>query len=741
VDQALDDELATRLASVEPFQEFDEPSLRALASELPVVPLATGEALVRRGDDADSLFVILDGRLSVLLDDEERDGQPLAELGPGEVVGEVALIAGGKRSATVRAAVPATLARLPAALLDRLLATHPAMATRLADLVSRRLRHNQLATQLAKLFDELDADSLAEIQRAAEWVSLPAGEELFRQGDPGDAAYVVVAGRLRVVTRDPDERVINEVGRGEMVGEMALLEGVPRMASVLAARDTDLARFSRSAFEELIERHPKAMLGVARTVLRRTRAPASRPHRHPGEPLSIAIVPSDPSLATDRFVAELADALRAHGSTTRLNPEVVDALLDKPGIANSAATEPAHIRLLQWLQEMEDAHRFVIYEADPKRTRWSERAIQQADHLISIGDARAAAPPSDTESHVETNQKTRHARWSLVLLHDPRATRAAGTAAWLEQRGVESVYHVRRGHASDVERLARILSGRAVGLVFSGGGARGFAHLGVLRALDELGVPIDMVGGTSIGAPMAACPARGMTPSESLAEARQSYAFKLDYTLPVASMLSGGRITASIERSLGAWDIEDLWLPYFCVSTNITRAGPVIHRRGNLARAVRASVAIPGVLPPVPDGEHLLVDGGVLNNLPINVMRELNPTGPVIAVDVVPPQGPGAKSDYGLTLSGWKIALSRLRRGGTAIEVPSIVVTILRSMLVGADTTRQQMVRDGLADVYLSIHLRKVGLLEFDQVEPVEQVGYEQSIGPLRAWVEGGGIG
>jgi predicted acylesterase/phospholipase RssA/CRP-like cAMP-binding protein len=724
---------------MELFQELDQASLRALASELRVLQLAAGDALVRQGDDADSLFVILEGRLSVLFEHDGGERQQLTELGAGDVVGEVALIAGGKRSATVSAAEPSTLASLPVALLDRLLRMHPDMASRLADLVSRRLRNNQLATQLESLFDILDSDSLAEIQRATEWLSLPAGGVLFRQGDPGDAAYVVVAGRLRVVTHDPEERVIGEVGRGEMVGEMALLEGVPRMATVLAARDTDLARFPRSAFEELIERHPKAMLGVARTVLRRARAPATR-LRQLGEPLSIAIVPTDPSLVTDRFVAELVEALSAYGSIARLHPERVDALLDRPGIANSVASEPAHIRLLQWLHEMEDAHRFVIYEADPKWTRWSQRSIQQADHVISVGDARAAASPGDTESHAETTRKIRHARWSLVLLHDPQVARPARTASWLEQRAVESVYHVRRDHPSDVKRLARILAGRAVGLVLSGGGARGFAHLGVLRALEELGVPIDMVGGTSIGAPMAACPARGMTSSEALAEAKESYPSNLDYTLPVASVLSGRRITASIERSFGAWDIEDLWLPYFCVSTNITRAGSVIHKRGSLARAVRASIAIPGVLPPVPDGEHLLVDGGVLNNLPIDVMRELNPTGPVIAVDVVPPKGPSAKSDYGLTLSGWKVALSRLRRGKSVINVPSIGVTILRSMLVGADSTRQQMLRDGLADVYLSIHLRKVGMLEFDTVEPVEQVGYEQSIEPLREWVERGGI-
>jgi predicted acylesterase/phospholipase RssA len=262
----------------------------------------------------------------------------------------------------------------------------------------------------------------------------------------------------------------------------------------------------------------------------------------------------------------------------------------------------------------------------------------------------------------------------------------------------------------------------------------------VVRALEDLGIPVDLVGGASIGAPMAACPARGLTAKQSLAEAEQAFASILDYTLPVASLLAGRRITASIERSLGDWDIEDLWLPYFCLSTNLSRAGSVVHRRGNLARAVRASVAIPGVLPPVPAGEDLLVDGAVLNNLPIDVMRALNPTGPVIAVDVVPPQGPRARSDYGMMLSGWRVALSRLRPGRPESSAPGIVTTILHSMFIGAGTSRQQMVREGLADLYIDIHLRKVGLLQFDEVRPIEELGYAQGIERLRGWLAGNGL-
>jgi predicted acylesterase/phospholipase RssA len=163
----------------------------------------------------------------------------------------------------------------------------------------------------------------------------------------------------------------------------------------------------------------------------------------------------------------------------------------------------------------------------------------------------------------------------------------------------------------------------------------------------------------------------------------------------------------------------------------------MVHRRGSLSRAVRASVAIPGVLPPVPEGPDLLVDGGVLNNLPIDVMRELNPSGPLIAVDVVPTQGPAAKSDYGLALSGWQLALARILPWQRSPDAPTIGTTLLRSMLVGADSTRQRLLREKLADLYINVRMSGVGLLDFEAIEPIQQLGYEQGLEALKAWLDG----
>ena len=292
--------------------------------------------------------------------------------------------------------------------------------------------------------------------------------------------------------------------------------------------------------------------------------------------------------------------------------------------------------------------------------------------------------------------------------------------------------HVRNGSAADVARLARLASGHGYGLVLSGGGARGFAHLGVLRALREQGVPVDQVAGCSMGTVVAAAIAQGHEGDRLMELAEQQFHRLLDYTLPVVSLVKGARITRNIEATFGSWDIEDLWVPFYCVSTNLTKSRLEVHRRGSTARAIRASVAIPGVLPPVPLDGDLLVDGGVLNNLPFEVMRDDSTVGTIIAVDVAPDLGPRARVDYGMSVSGFRALTASLRR--TKSDYPSVVSVLLRSMLTGAVRNQKASMQDGSIDLMVTLHLPGVGLLEFDRSHEVAHAGYEASAQMVSEW-------
>jgi predicted acylesterase/phospholipase RssA len=522
---------------------------------------------------------------------------------------------------------------------------------------------------------------------------------------------------------------------------MALLTGAPRSATVYAVRDTDVACIEADDFLWLMEHRPTSLRAISRVMADRLQR-----HSHVHLPqhrrgTCTAIVALDPSVSLEHLGLQIVARLATMGSVAVLASSDVDGALGHATIAQSADEAPTYLRLSRWLHEREENYRFVLYLADPTWTRWTERCVRQADRILFVANASASSERGEIESRLTDHwQRIRAPRQDLLLLHPADQDRPRGTARWLEGRDIGMVHHVRHDYAPDLERLARVIGDRAVGLVFGGGGARGFAHLGVLRAMEELGIPVDMIGGSSIGAPVAAPTAQGMDAAAALETVAHHFRSLLDYTLPVASILAGHKISASIELGAGGWDIEDLWLPFFCVTTNLTTGASMTHRRGDLARAMRASVSIPGVLPPVAQGSDLLVDGGVLNNLPIDVMRELNPAGPVIAVDVLPQRGPRARAEFGLGVSGWGLAMNRLLPWRLSPQVPRLGLTIMRSMFVGSDPARTQMLRDGLVDLYLNIKASGIGLLQFDKVEKVANIGYEASLEPLREWLESGGL-
>ena len=272
-----------------------------------------------------------------------------------------------------------------------------------------------------------------------------------------------------------------------------------------------------------------------------------------------------------------------------------------------------------------------------------------------------------------------------------------------------------------------------MGLVLGGGGARGFAHLGVIKAMRELGIPIDRLGGASMGSIFAAGAAMYDDADELLLLSAKQFNRLIDYTVPLVSLLKAKRITANLHSVFGGVDVVDVWTPLYCVSTNLTRSRIEVHRRGDLVTAIRASIAIPGVLPPVPFGEDLLVDGGVLNNVPADVMRADPSIATVIAVDVASTAGPTTNSNYGNYVSGFNALRHFFVRKQS--PYPGVASVLMRTMITGSEGRRATMRTDGTADLYLDIEMQGVGLLEFDKMTPVVERGYAAALPRLQQWL------
>ena len=372
------------LRNLDLFRGLDEGAIGALEEALTRLELVPGQVLIRQGDKADGLYIVLRGRLSVSLASDDEREQAVAEIGPGGVAGEIALLTGGPRSANVTATEPTGLVCLSREALDGWLASHPEQLASVVDGIRRRLDMIQLAVHLGRLLGSTHPDVLREFEDEVEWVHLRSGETLFEQGADGDSAFIVISGRLRILVRNREsDKVVNEIGRGEIVGEMALLDGSPRSATVHAVRDSHLARLSARAFARLTEKHPLAIKRIASDIVARLRAQLAGETTPDSDITTIAIVAAAPDLPISQFSSALASALSAHGSTRHLSGAGVDRALSKRGIANASPREPAGIRLAQWLDEQEAANRYVLYEADPRPTGWTERAIGQADHVAT----------------------------------------------------------------------------------------------------------------------------------------------------------------------------------------------------------------------------------------------------------------------------------------------------------------------------------------------------------------------
>jgi predicted acylesterase/phospholipase RssA/CRP-like cAMP-binding protein len=588
------------------------------------------------------------------------------------------------------------------------------------------------------LFAGLSDSSLKALAGKAAPVRLQAGSTLMREGGPGDALYALVSGRLRVFAEQPggSREAVGEVSAGEVVGEMALLSDEPHAATVKAIRDSHLLEISREDFETLGREEPTVTLAIARLMVARLRRSIHHSARV-GRVRTLAIVPAGEG-SLDGFVGQLEKALERIGSATTLTARRVEDALGK-GHVDAVPGSRADLDLVAWLNREEANQDMAIYVADPVVNPWTQRCLRQADRVVVVGRDTDSPVPGGVEASLLEDRSDATQRTDLVIVHPAASGSPAGTSAWLTGRHVEAHHHVRAGSPDDFSRLARALSGRAVGLVLSGGGARGLAHIGVLRALEEAEVPVDFVGGASFGAFVAAAVARGddsMAIRDSTQRLLIDRGSPLDVTAPAAALTGGKRIVSMLQDGFGEALIEDLWKRFFCVSSNLTKGRVRVHASGSLWQALRASASIPGLFPPVNSGDgDVLVDGAVMNNLPVDVMKSMSDGGPILAVNLrgdFPLQAEDLPS-HGV-LSGWKVYSRRLNPLAKALALPGIIDVLLRTTEVGSVLSSKAMEQH--ADVVFRPSVDDVGLLDFAACDRLIETGYRQAVDVL----ESGGL-
>ncbi len=493
----------------------------------------------------------------------------------------------------------------------------------------------------------------------ASWFALTGGETLFAEGSEADTLYLLRSGRLGVFRRDPAEdrppQFVGVIRPGEPAGEMAMLAGTHHTADVVALRDSEVLALPRDAFFEAARTEPDLMVELSRLMIQRARDRRSGG----GEPSVFGFISARPR-PIRAFVERIAAAIEADGFTCQV--------IDHSALASAA----------EWFSRVEDAHDFVLYVAEIDEPAWAALCARQVDRVFIVG-AGLMAPPNRPMPHAGVLDAQR--RTDLILLRDPRMARPANTAVWIDAIQPGRWFQAVEGDQADADRMARVITGSAVGVVMSGGGARAYSHIGALRALNEAGVPIDFVGGSSMGAVIAAGPAMGWTQEELEQRIRKAFVESdplSDITFPMLAMVRARKVERLLQDAYGEMDLCDLSRPFFAVSTNLTSGKIEVHRRGLMRRAMRASIAIPGLLPPIVIDGQVLVDGAVLRNLPTEVMRQMH-GGPIIGVDMSEARGVDpALIEHPPSI--WRlIATGAWRRG------PPIVSILMRSATLTTD--------------------------------------------------------
>ena len=521
-----------------------------------------------------------------------------------------------------------------------------------------------------RIFSPLDDSALLALAEAAQVLNVRAGEWAFRQGEPPRGVYLLRSGRLELwKDLGGAPATLGSVSAGASLGEVSLLAGEPHSVSAVARRDAELVLIPRdaflalagasAAFSHVLLEDLGQMLSNAGTFARfRPRLKRS----------VLALVPIGRDVVVDRMRDALVERLSAWGSTAVWTPR------DFP--SDAPPTEADFPALGRRLDELERAHEFVLLETGPsaRPSPWTAFCTRQADRILGVAGSEMAPPP--------TFEGSRAALQGCELVFAAPASPAV-RRSWLDRLSPRTHYNL--PSASQLSEamgvLSRRVTGRSVGLVLSGGGARGLAHIGVIRGLLDAGVVIDRVGGTSMGAFVGALFAMGHSPEEIVevcrAELVQRRPFH-DFTVPVVSLARGRRAVAMMSRVFGDTNIEDLDLDFFCVTADLASGEAVVHRRGDMYSTVGASMSIPGWAPPIRSGERVLVDGGVLNNFPVGVMAATG-EGPVIGVDAMAssnlvPERPSGRLPYIMETLGGAVTLGSRRLALASADDAALVI-------------------------------------------------------------------
>lgn len=572
-------------------------------------------------------------------------------------------------------------------------------------------KYHQLAAQsLTRLFGEISNEQLEHLLSVAKIVELEAGQYIFQQGETGQAFYIVLSGRFRALQNSADGiYILGDISAGEPIGEFSLFTREQHSAAVVALRKSTVLCIEDNEYLALIKEFPKFAITLTKFVIERLRRNAQQ-KKIDAAPKNIAIINLQPDNDVSAYTSSIQQQLQQMGLEIKIYNHLSITEDNYPAAFDN--------------MDKQTGLNFLV--CDTESLEWAKQSIAYCDLVFVATDFNADPDLYEIEKLLGLYApNVMNKRIYLLLLHQPNAAMPEHTKKWFKNRIFDLHLHIRENNAADIRRFCRIATHQAIGLVLGGGGARGFAHVGVIKALMEAGVEFDFVGGTSAGAVYGSAITHSDFNIKKVIQlcklAAERKLTSNDFTLPFVSLLSGKKMQRFLKDIFSNYHLEDLWVNTFCVSTNFSNASLVVHERGLISQQVEASIAIPGVFPPVIINNQLHIDGGVIDNLPVEAMYK-KPVRHIIAVSL------SAEVNSQINLnelpSAWQMFWNKIT-SRKSFQLPGLSSILVNSITI--NSRHRQETSKPQVSLYIELNLKEFQFLDWVNWQQILQKGYEQT--------------
>lgn len=511
-----------------------------------------------------------------------------------------------------------------------------------------------------------------------EMINLNEGEVLFYRGDPSDAVYLLITGVLSnfLINKNEQSVLISHVESGQTVGESGVLSNEPRMLTVKASEPCVLGRIPADSFRKLCAKYPGIFENIFKLII-----------NHSQQTMNLI---ADEYITHWHVIVPVNDQVPRQQVKMLLEAEVKNQ-------ANLLFIECDNLEQIKRLVNIpKRSHTYIVVILTSQSLLLPLARRLKIDKIYLLANAQKKADLDKGLIDVlNLLRQESLCSYHLILLYSEH-NKPANTALWLEKTRFSSHFHIKLNQAKDFQRLLRFICDKSTALVLGGGGAKGWLHIGLLKALTEKKIEIDAIGGTSIGAIVGAC----FLISKNIEELIETSVFLTkayskiikagNLTWPLLSVFSPQVVYTALQDLFREQKIEDLSLPFFCISSDLSSRTQCIHQQGEIISRLFASNSIPGILPPQLINGHLHYDGGLINNLPVDVMRELVGNNSTIIASSLESGLANSKTfDFPPSMNFWQyllILVNKKKRNA----YPELLESITEAMLLGSSVREEQ---------------------------------------------------